>query len=219
MLLYKTRFRKFIFFFILLVDTWHPGERCLAPSPDNEKLCEASIKLIKEDENGKSFAVVLYSDFQERTIPLERLQEVRSTRDCPRSFIFDDEDLEKPYFPDRKSPSSASAFKLSEDGDSIPYTINRYLRDYQREGAQFLYRHYIQGRGCILGDDMGLGKTVQVFILITLEFIKVIILCTKVDIIWKSLFVLPTFIIHILFVLVYMLFLFLSHQLDSNRGD
>lgn len=143
-------------------DTWHPGERCLAPSPDNEKLCEASIKLIKEDENGKSFAVVLYSDFQERTIPLERLQEVRSTRDCPRSFIFDDEDLEKPYFPDRKSPSSASAFKLSEDGDSIPYTINRYLRDYQREGAQFLYRHYIQGRGCILGDDMGLGKTVQV---------------------------------------------------------
>uniref|UniRef100_H0WM71 DNA excision repair protein ERCC-6-like 2 n=1 Tax=Otolemur garnettii TaxID=30611 RepID=H0WM71_OTOGA len=69
---------------------------------------------------------------------------------------------EKPYFPDRKFPSSAVAFKLSEDGDSIPYTINRYLRDYQREGAQFLYGHYIKGRGCILGDDMGLGKTVQV---------------------------------------------------------
>lgn len=56
----------------------------------------------------------------------------------------------------------ASAFQLSEDGDSIPYTINRYLRDYQREGTQFLYRHYIEGRGCILGDDMGLGKTIQV---------------------------------------------------------
>ncbi|EHB09651.1 Putative DNA repair and recombination protein RAD26-like protein [Heterocephalus glaber] len=142
-------------------DTWHPGERCLAPSPDNEKLCEASIKSITVDENGKSFAIVLYSNFQERKIPLKRLQEVRSIKDCPRNFIFDDEDLEKPYFPDRKFPSSASAFKLSEDGDSIPYTINRYLRDYQREGAQFLYRHYIQGRGCILGDDMGLGKTVQ----------------------------------------------------------
>uniref|UniRef100_A0A8C2W3X7 DNA excision repair protein ERCC-6-like 2 n=1 Tax=Chinchilla lanigera TaxID=34839 RepID=A0A8C2W3X7_CHILA len=142
-------------------DTWHPGERCLAPSPDNEKLCEASIKSITVND-GKSFAVVLYSDFQERKIPLKRLQEVRSIQDCPRNFIFDDEDLEKPYFPNRKFPLSANAFKLSEDGDAIPYTINRYLREYQREGAQFLYRHYTQGRGCILGDDMGLGKTVQV---------------------------------------------------------
>ncbi|XP_003468448.3 DNA excision repair protein ERCC-6-like 2 isoform X4 [Cavia porcellus] len=143
-------------------DIWHPGERCLAPFPDNEKLCEASIKSITVDEHGKSFAIVLYSDFQERKIPLKKLQEIRAIKDCPRSFIFDDEDLEKPYFPDRKFPLSSNDFKLSEDGDVIPYTINRYLRDYQREGAQFLYRHYIQGRGCILGDDMGLGKTVQV---------------------------------------------------------
>lgn len=143
-------------------DIWHPGERCLVPSPDNEKLCEASIKSIIVDENGKSFAIILYSDFQERKVPLKRLQEVKSVKDCSRNFIFDDEDLEKPYFPDRKFPSSAVAFQLSEDGDCIPYTINRYLRDYQREGAQFLYGHFIQGRGCILGDDMGLGKTVQV---------------------------------------------------------
>lgn len=141
---------------------WYPGERCLVPSPDNEKLCEASIKSIIVDENGKSFAIILYSDFQERKVPLKRLQEVKSVKDCSRNFIFDDEDLEKPYFPDRKFPSSAVAFQLSEDGHSIPYTINRYLRDYQREGAQFLYGHFIQGKGCILGDDMGLGKTVQV---------------------------------------------------------
>uniref|UniRef100_A0A8D0MDY3 DNA excision repair protein ERCC-6-like 2 n=1 Tax=Sus scrofa TaxID=9823 RepID=A0A8D0MDY3_PIG len=141
---------------------WHPGERCLAPSPDNEKLCEASIKSITMDENGESFAVILYSDFQERKVPLKRLQEVKSVKEYSRNFIFDDEDLEKPYFPDREFPSSAVAFQLSEDGASIPYTINRYLRDYQREGAQFLYGHFIQGRGCILGDDMGLGKTVQV---------------------------------------------------------
>ncbi|XP_055127793.1 DNA excision repair protein ERCC-6-like 2 isoform X3 [Symphalangus syndactylus] len=143
-------------------DIWHPGERCLAPFPDNGKLCEASIKSITVDENGKSFAVVLYSDFQERKIPLKQLQEVKFVKDCPRNLIFDDEDLEKPYFPNRKFPSSSVAFKLSDDGDSIPYTINRYLRDYQREGARFLYGHYIHGRGCILGDDMGLGKTVQV---------------------------------------------------------
>nr|XP_045228808.1 DNA excision repair protein ERCC-6-like 2 isoform X3 [Macaca fascicularis] len=143
-------------------DIWHPGERCLAPSPDNGKLREASIKSVTVDENGKSFAVVLYSDFQERKIPLKQLQEVKFVKDCPRNLIFDDEDLEKPYFPNRKFPSSSVAFKLSDDGDSIPYTVNRYLRDYQREGAQFLYGHYIHGRGCILGDDMGLGKTVQV---------------------------------------------------------
>ncbi|XP_007539936.3 DNA excision repair protein ERCC-6-like 2 [Erinaceus europaeus] len=143
-------------------DIWHPGERCLAPSPDNAKLCEACIKSIIVDENGKSFAIVLYPDFQESKVPFKRLQEVKSIKDNPRNFIFDDEDLEKPYFPDRKFPSSAVAFQLSEDGDSIPYTINRYLRDYQRKGAQFLYGHFIQGRGCILGDDMGLGKTVQV---------------------------------------------------------
>ncbi|XP_077004827.1 DNA excision repair protein ERCC-6-like 2 isoform X2 [Tamandua tetradactyla] len=141
---------------------WHPGARCLAPSPDNEKLCEVSIKSITVDENGKTFAIILYSDSLERKVPLKKLQEVKSVKDCCRSFIFDDEDFEKPYFPNRKFPSSAVAFKLSEDGDSIPYTINRYLRDYQREGAQFLYGHYIRGRGCILGDDMGLGKTVQV---------------------------------------------------------
>lgn len=143
-------------------DIWHPGERCLVPSPENGKLCEASIKSITVDKNGKSFAIVLYSDFQERKVPLKKLQEVKSVKDCSRNYIFDDEDLEKPYFPDRKFPSAAVAFPLSEDGESIPYTINRYLRDYQREGAQFLYGHFIQGRGCILGDDMGLGKTVQV---------------------------------------------------------
>lgn len=101
-------------------DIWHPGERCLAPSPDNEKLCEASIKSITVDENGKSFAVILYSNFQERRVPLKRLQEVKSVKDCSRNFIFDDEDLEKPYFPDRKFPSSAVPFQLSENGDSIP---------------------------------------------------------------------------------------------------
>uniref|UniRef100_A0A8C3X3D5 DNA excision repair protein ERCC-6-like 2 n=1 Tax=Catagonus wagneri TaxID=51154 RepID=A0A8C3X3D5_9CETA len=143
-------------------DTWHPGERCLAPSPDNGKLCEASIKSITVGENGESSAVILYSDFREKKVPLQRLQEVKSVKEYSRNFIFDDEELEKPHFPDRKFPSSAVPFQLSEDGASIPYTINRYLRDYQREGAQFLYGHFIEGRGCILGDDMGLGKTVQV---------------------------------------------------------
>lgn len=44
----------------------------------------------------------------------------------------------------------------------VPAPLNQYLRDYQREGIQFLYDHYKEGEGAVLGDDMGLGKTVQV---------------------------------------------------------
>ena len=49
------------------------------------------------------------------------------------------------------------------DNFQIPATMNRYLRDYQREGAQFMYNRFREGGGGILGDDMGLGKTVQVW--------------------------------------------------------
>ncbi|KAM9810683.1 DNA excision repair protein ERCC-6-like 2 [Neosynchiropus ocellatus] len=71
---------------------------------------------------------------------------------------------EKPIFPNRVTlPSVRVPLELSiTRGHKVPYTINRYLRDYQREGIHFIYNNYIQSRGCILGDDMGLGKTVQV---------------------------------------------------------
>jgi SNF2 family DNA or RNA helicase len=44
----------------------------------------------------------------------------------------------------------------------VPAAINRFLRDYQREGIQFFFKSYKEGRGGLLGDDMGLGKTIQV---------------------------------------------------------
>ncbi|KAK9804888.1 hypothetical protein WJX72_010344 [[Myrmecia] bisecta] len=43
----------------------------------------------------------------------------------------------------------------------VPASINKYLREYQREGVRFLFRNYAEGKGAILADDMGLGKTVQ----------------------------------------------------------
>ncbi|XP_019333609.1 DNA excision repair protein ERCC-6-like 2 isoform X3 [Alligator mississippiensis] len=141
-------------------DRWHVGEKCLAPFPESGKLCEATIKSIEKDKNGKSFALVSFLDSEEKRILITKLYKVKTDRG--KSLIFDDEDLEKPYFPDRRLPSPAVAFELSKNGDCIPYTINRYLRDYQREGVQFLYGHYAHKRGCILGDDMGLGKTIQV---------------------------------------------------------
>ncbi|GAA6005259.1 uncharacterized protein JCM10292_005359 [Rhodotorula paludigena] len=44
----------------------------------------------------------------------------------------------------------------------IPAPVNRFLRPYQREGAEFLFAQYRKGMGGVLGDDMGLGKTIQV---------------------------------------------------------
>ncbi|NXY60490.1 ER6L2 protein, partial [Callaeas wilsoni] len=144
------------------IDHWRIGEKCLAPCFENEKLHEGTITSLEKDRNGKSFAVVSFLESEERKIIITKLRKVEDSRGPWKSLIFDEGDLEKPYFPDQNLPSPAVAFKLSDNGDFIPYTINRYLRDYQREGAQFLYRHYANKRGCILGDDMGLGKTIQV---------------------------------------------------------
>uniref|UniRef100_A0A803VX78 ERCC excision repair 6 like 2 n=1 Tax=Ficedula albicollis TaxID=59894 RepID=A0A803VX78_FICAL len=147
-------------------DHWRIGEKCLAPCSENGKLHEGTITSLEKDKNGKSFAVVSFLESEERKILITKLCKVKDSRGSWKSLIFDEGDLEKPYFPDQNLPSPAVAFKLSDNGDSIPYTINRYLRDYQREGAQFLYRHYANKRGCILGDDMGLGKTIQTFLIV-----------------------------------------------------
>lgn len=49
-----------------------------------------------------------------------------------------------------------------EESVKVPAAINTYLRDYQRDGVNFFWRQYKEGRGGLLGDDMGLGKTIQV---------------------------------------------------------
>ena len=42
---------------------------------------------------------------------------------------------------------------------TVPASAAQYLREYQKEGIQFLYQQYIRNLGGVLGDDMGLGKT------------------------------------------------------------
>ncbi|KAL7988784.1 hypothetical protein Chor_007703 [Crotalus horridus] len=114
------------------------------------------------NSNGKCFATVSLGKNEEEKILATKLSQIKTNKSTKNNLIFDDEDLEKPYFPDRSLPSPTVAFELSNNGEEIPYTINRYLRDYQREGAQFFHGHYVRKSGCILGDDMGLGKTIQV---------------------------------------------------------
>lgn len=43
----------------------------------------------------------------------------------------------------------------------VPKTLNAKLRDYQKEGFQWIARLNKWGAGALLADDMGLGKTVQ----------------------------------------------------------
>jgi SNF2 family DNA or RNA helicase len=42
-----------------------------------------------------------------------------------------------------------------DDVLSVPASINRFLRPYQREGVKFFHTKYKANTGGILGDDMG----------------------------------------------------------------
>jgi hypothetical protein len=59
------------------------------------------------------------------------------------------------------SSSSSSSASAAEETFAIPANLNRCLKPYQREGVEFMWKHFRQSNGAILGDDMGLGKTVQ----------------------------------------------------------
>ncbi|XP_073402056.1 DNA excision repair protein ERCC-6-like 2 isoform X2 [Dendrobates tinctorius] len=141
---------------------WSINNRCLAPYPEDGELKKAVIKSIEYKKTEPSLAVVSFLDAKENKVPVSQLCKVPGSSTSGNTSMFDDEDLEKPQFPGRKPTAPAEDLPLSNTGVCVPYTINRYLRDYQREGIQFLYEHYARSTGCILGDDMGLGKTIQV---------------------------------------------------------
>lgn len=139
--------------------TWYEGDRCVVPSPRDGTLREATIqRLFPTSHRDTVTALLRYSenDEGEEAVPVSKLQR-------PGSNHFTQE---KPLFHSSLSPPGASVplvLSQSSNGEEkVPYTINRYLRDYQREGIRFIYDNYSRSRGCILGDDMGMGKTVQV---------------------------------------------------------
>ncbi|KAG6374054.1 P-loop containing nucleoside triphosphate hydrolase protein [Boletus reticuloceps] len=70
----------------------------------------------------------------------------------------------RPGFPLCEGQKYLGPFVLNrEKGIMVPAAINTYLREYQREGVQFFWDLYNEGRGGLLGDDMGLvRKTIQV---------------------------------------------------------
>ncbi|KAN0061573.1 hypothetical protein ACQY0O_006420 [Thecaphora frezii] len=68
---------------------------------------------------------------------------------------------QRPAFSALAEQANVGPLELGE-GYCVPASINRFLRDYQREGVKFFFRSYVERRGALLGDDMGLGKTIQV---------------------------------------------------------
>lgn len=135
------------------------GNKCLAPDPREDMSPEATIQSSSSSNDKDPTALVKSSNRGKN----EKEKEVVPVPKLMRSG-FDNLTQEKPMFPSSIiDPQSCVALELNgADGDRVPYTINRYLRDYQREGVRFIYNNYIRASGCILGDDMGLGKTVQV---------------------------------------------------------
>ncbi|CAI5650001.1 unnamed protein product [Oreochromis niloticus] len=142
---------------------WREGDSCLALHPRHGVLREATIQKLTSSSLNEDTAWVLFKDTNKdvgeeeqeaEAIPISKLM-----RPGLRDFM-----QEKPWFPTSLiDPRLCVPLELSDaHEDRVPYTINRYLRDYQREGIRFIYNNYIRSRGCILGDDMGLGKTVQV---------------------------------------------------------
>ncbi|XP_030594309.1 DNA excision repair protein ERCC-6-like 2 isoform X1 [Archocentrus centrarchus] len=140
---------------------WREGDSCLALHPRDGTLREATIQRLTSTSLNEDTAWVIFKDTnkdveeqEKEAIPVSKLM-----RPGLSDFM-----QEKPWFPTSQiGPRLCVPLELSDvDEDRVPYTINRYLRDYQREGIRFIYNNYIRSRGCILGDDMGLGKTVQV---------------------------------------------------------
>ena len=60
----------------------------------------------------------------------------------------------RPAFPTTPEQDAIGALPL-DDVISVPASINRFLRPYQREGAKFFHAKYKANTGGILGDDMG----------------------------------------------------------------
>ncbi|KAI1239898.1 hypothetical protein IHE44_0011336 [Lamprotornis superbus] len=120
------------------------SQKCLAPCFENGKLHEGTITSLEKDKNGKSFAVVSFLESEERKILITKLCKVRDSRGPWKSLIFDEGDLEKPYFPDQNLPSPAVAFKLS---DNVLHKKGTH-EDIENNMPEFLLRTMKKGSDC-----------------------------------------------------------------------
>lgn len=159
---------------------WQEGDSSLAANPKDGSSTSQSLLSSSAKNHEETTGLVMstthhdddHDDEEEQEVPVPVVSKL--LRQSSPQFSH-----EKPFFPSLNPPSAPVPLVLSPLGDVVPsplgdvvpsplgdvvpVTINRYLRDYQREGIRFIHDSYARSRGCILGDDMGLGKTVQVY--------------------------------------------------------
>ncbi|KAJ1300749.1 hypothetical protein OPQ81_002392 [Rhizoctonia solani] len=86
------------------------------------------------------------------------------------------QEFEKPPFPPPAHQQHLGPLVLTSSmpGHTIqvPASINRHLREYQRDGVRFFHQRWAEGRGGLIGDDMGLGKTIQTIAFLSAVFQK-----------------------------------------------
>ncbi|XP_068677020.1 DNA excision repair protein ERCC-6-like 2 [Montipora foliosa] len=140
---------------------------------DKTKKCTAIAPAFEEKNNGlrqlKATEPQAIPQTKSRHANVEFIcQEENNEEELPDDMFadgFEDQDMERPSFTQAVQYPSVPLV-VSDPGVQpvikVPATINRYLRDYQRDGVCFLFKHFKENTGAILGDDMGLGKTIQV---------------------------------------------------------
>ena len=69
----------------------------------------------------------------------------------------DDPPPSRPSFPFSYDQGRVGPYALDHEAKDIliPSSMNRFLKEYQRAGARFLYEKYKGQTGAVLGDDMG----------------------------------------------------------------
>eukprot|EP00929_Paragymnodinium_shiwhaense_P001156 TRINITY_DN101384_c0_g1_i1.p1 TRINITY_DN101384_c0_g1~~TRINITY_DN101384_c0_g1_i1.p1 ORF type:complete len:995 (+),score=140.26 TRINITY_DN101384_c0_g1_i1:73-3057(+) len=63
-------------------------------------------------------------------------------------------------------PGSLMLLTPDDTLHSLEPGLARHLRPHQEAGVRFMYKHILEGRGCILADSMGLGKSLQALALL-----------------------------------------------------
>jgi len=99
----------------------------------------------------------------------------------PEPIVFSelesDDATERPDFD--TTPSAPKEDLQLSSGGIIPASIAQWLRNYQVEGVEFMYRLWKSGRGGILGDDMGLGSSpLHTGVMLIIETVQVIAFLT-----------------------------------------
>jgi DNA excision repair protein ERCC-6-like 2 len=100
----------------------------------------------------------------------------------PEPIVFSDIESENPA--ERPSfdtaPPAPKEDLLLASGGVLPAATAQWLRNYQVDGVEYMYRLWKEGKGGILGDDMGLGSLFPLCTVLTIETVQVIAFLTAV---------------------------------------